>query len=163
MRYSFHAFVAFILFPVCMFGRLGETEQELAARLGPPVSTAKEIIMVQGKGIEFGSELTFRQGDWAIECVIIDGRCAKEVYGKAGDWTEVQIVSVLNSNAQGGRWTDLSPELTKRVSRKWHRGDGAIAIWHLGSGMTLTDPAYERARRNAEANAKAEASRIPNI
>ena len=48
MRHPFHLFAAFALLPMCAFGRLGETEQELAARFGPPVSRVAEIAVVQG-------------------------------------------------------------------------------------------------------------------
>jgi hypothetical protein len=155
MRHSILLHAAFALLPLCAFGRLGESEQELAARYGPPVSRVAEIAAAQGRGVEFGTRLTFRQGDWTVECVMIDGRSAKEVCGKDGDWTGDQVDAVLRASAQGERWTDMSPEITKRVSRKWRRSDGAVAMWNWKLGMTLVHPAYERARRDAEAKAKA--------
>src|ERR1017187_6230486 len=150
MRHSFHLFVAFIVFPIGVFGRLGETEQELVARFGPPVSRVREITLTQNKVIEFGSKLIFRQGDWTIESVMIEGRCGREEYWKAGEWTEDQFVTVLTSNAQGEKWTDLSKAMSKKLAREWHRGDGATAVWNMGSHMTVTHPAYVRAKKRAE-------------
>ena len=155
MRHPFHLYAAFALLPMCAFGRLGETEKELVARYGPPVSRIAEIATARGRGVEFGSRLTFRQGEWSVACVMIEGRSAMEVCGKDGDWTGGQIDAVLHGSAQGERWTDMSPEITKRVSRKWRRSDGAVATWNWKLGMTLLHPSYERARRGAEAMAKA--------
>jgi hypothetical protein len=155
MRHPVHLFAAFALLPMCSFGRLGETEQELVARFGPPVSRVAEVATAHGRGAQFGSRLSFRQGEWSIECTLIEGRSAKEVCGKEGDWTGDQVDTVLHASAQGKRWTEMSPEITKRVSRKWRRSDGAVATWNWKQGMTLVDPAYDRARRDAESKAKA--------
>lgn len=163
MRHPFHILLAFIAFPFYVYGRLGETEQELVARFGPPVSRAREVTLTQSKIIEFGSKLIFRQGDWTIESVMIEGRCAREEYWKAGEWTEDQFVTVLTSNAQGEKWTDLSKAMTKGLMREWHRGDGATAVWSIGTHMMVTHPAYVRAKKRVEDKAKAEASQIPKI
>jgi|CZKI01.1.fsa_nt_gi hypothetical protein len=152
-----------LVIPACVYGRLGETEKELAGRLGAPASKSAEITLAQGKIIEFGSKLTFRQGDWTIECAVIEGRCARVVYAKMGDWTEDQFITVLTSNSQGAKWTDVSKEMTKKLAREWRREDGAVAIWHMGVGMTVTSPAYDRAKQKAEAKAKSDASQIPKI
>jgi hypothetical protein len=155
-------FISFIL-PVIALARLGETEQQLTARFGEPFSRSKEITLTQGKIVDFGSHLTYRQGDWLIECSIIEGRSARESYYKPGDWTEDQFITVLTSNGQGERWTDVSKEQIRKLFREWRRNDGATAEWHLGQSMIVTNPAYLRAKEQAEAKAKADAGRIPKI
>jgi len=160
-RYSYLLLLS--LLPSIAFARLGETEKQLTARFGAVVSRAKEITLTQGKIIEFGLKLTFRRGDWSIECSIIDGRSAREVYYKPGDWTEDQFTTVLASNAQGARWTDISNVAARKFAREWRREDGASATWQMGVAMSVTHPAYRRAKEKAEAKAKADAARIPKI
>ena len=163
MRNTIILVLSLAALPLSLFGRLGETQQELIARFGQPVSTGNEITITQGKFITFGSKITFRQGDWSIDCVLIEGRCARVVYFKKGEWTEDQFRTVLTSNSQGEQWTDVSNEIIRKLKRKWHRGDGASAIWTMGAAMTVTHPAYETAKQRAEAKAKADASQIPKI
>jgi hypothetical protein len=163
MRKCIGMFVGIIALSACAYGRLGETEQELTKRFGPPMSKGNETTLTQGKVVEFGSRLTFRRGDWTIECAIIDGRCARIVYLHPGDWTEDQFTTVLTGNAQGAGWTDISKEMTKKLAREWRRSDAAVAVWHMGTGMSVTNPAYDRAKQKAEARAKADASQIPKI
>jgi hypothetical protein len=142
--------------------RLGETEAELVRRFGAPVSRASERITAQGKFHEIGTGLRFRDGDWTIESTIIDGRCAREAYTKVGEWTEDQFTTVLNSNAQGGKWTRTSKDSMKKAVREWRRDDGATAVWILRT-VTITHPAFDRAKSLAEAKAKAAAARTPNL
>jgi hypothetical protein len=152
-----------LLLPSLAFARLGETETQLSARFGAPASRANEITLTQGKIVEFGLKLTFRQDDWTIESAIIDGRCARETYHKPGDWTDDQFTTILTSNAQGTRWADVSKDSVRKLVREWRRTDGAIAIWQMGVGMSVTHPAYQRAKDKAEANAKTDAARLPKI
>jgi len=154
---------AIIALSACAYGRLGESEQELTKRFGSPALKGNEITLTQGKIVEFGSKLTFRQGDWTIECAIIDGRCARIVYSHPGDWSEDQFTTVLSGNSQGAGWTDISKEMTKKLAREWRRTDAAIAVWHMGTGMIVTNPAYDRAKQKAEARAKADSAQIPKI
>jgi hypothetical protein len=149
--------------PFLAFAHLGDTEQQLIARFGPPLSRGHDLTLTQGKVIEFGSKLSFRQGDWAIECIVIDSRCARVTYSKPGEWSEDQLVAVLTSNAQGGQWTDNSKEMVKKLARDWRRSDGAVATWRMGVSMVVTNPAYDRAKQIVELKAKADASRIPNL
>ena len=108
-----------LLLPFVVYGRLGEKEQQLVARFGVPVATGREITLAQGKVLDFGKTLSFREGVWSIVSVIIDGRCAREVYSKPGDWTEDQFTSILTANSQGALWTDTSQEMIKKLVRKW--------------------------------------------
>lgn len=163
IKHALRALLFLIALPIFVYGRLGETEQELVARFGPPISKLNESTLTQGKVVEFGSKIGFRQGEWTIESVLIEGRCAKEVYSKVGDWTDDQIRAVLTSNSQGEGWADVSKDSTKWLVREWHRTDGAVALWQKGVGMTVIHSAYDRAKQKAEAKAKADASRIPKI
>ena len=152
-----------LLLPFVVYGRLGEKEQQLVARFGVPVATGREITLAQGKVLDFGKTLSFREGVWSIVSVIIDGRCAREVYSKPGDWTEDQFTSILTANSQGALWTDTSQEMIKKLVRKWKRADGAEAIWQAGGAMVITHPAYDKAKKLAETKAKTDASEIPKI
>ena len=149
--------------PVGAWARLGETEAQLVARFGAPTNRTDEITPAQGKWLVFGRRLYFRQGDWSIQCVVVDERCAKEVYQKPGDWTEDQFKAILSSEAQGARWTDRSQEGVKKLRREWRRADGATALWDTLSGMAVTHPAYLRAKQRVEEKAKAEASKVPRF
>jgi hypothetical protein len=149
--------------PAAALARLGETERELVARFGEPRNRTEEITSTQGKMVAFGTRLYFRQGDWSIQCVVIEGRCAKEVYSKPGDWKEDQFQAILSSEAQGAKWTDISETSVKKLKRDWRRSDGATALWQMGVDMTITHPAFVRAKERAEAKAKADASRVPKF
>ena len=162
MRLSRLLFIAAV-FPAMCYGRLGDFESELISRFGPPVARAHEITLAQGKILEFGSTLSFRQGVWSVASVIIDGRCAREAYTKPGDWTQDQFKTILSANSQGASWTDISKEMVKGLVREWHRDDGADAVWHLGGAMVVTNPAYYRAKQAIEQRAKADAAQVPKI
>jgi hypothetical protein len=87
----------------------------------------------------------------------------RKISPKPGDWTDDQFTTILTSNAQGTRWADVSKDSVRKLVREWRRTDGAIAIWQMGVGMSVTNPAYQRAKDKAEANAKADAARLPKI
>jgi hypothetical protein len=152
-----------LLLPISAHARLGDTERELVARFGQPVSRSKELIMAQGKTIELGPKLMFRQGDWYIYCDLIDDRCARISYSKSGAWTDNQILTVLTANAQGAKWTEVSNPNLRNLVRDWKREDGATAHWQAAMSISLSTPAYDRAKRVAEAKAKAAASEIPHL
>lgn len=153
---------------LCLFvysssnARLGETPDELKARFGDPTSTANEITIAQGRILEFGSQLRFKQGDWSIAASIVEGRSVKEVYSHKGDWTEAQFTTVLTGNSQGATWAESDNSGSKKLTRSWKRSDGAAATWAINS-MTVDHPAYGRAKAKAEAKGKAEAGRVPEI
>jgi hypothetical protein len=163
MRSVHCLYVACLIAPLFAFAHLGDTEQQLVARFGRPLSRGRDLMITQGKIIEFGSKLSFRQGDWAIECIVIDSRCTRAIYSKPGEWSEEQLSAVLTSNAQGAIWTDYSKEMTKKLARDWRRSDGAVATWRMGVNMTVTNPAYDREKQKIESKAKADASMVPNL
>lgn len=151
-----------LLLPVVSFARLGETERQLADRFGEPTSRQIQKIIAQGKIIDLCPMLRFKQDDWSITCYLIDGRSSQENYSKQGEWTDEQIELVLTTNAQGAIWTPMKSGSPK-LRREWKRADGATAIWQMGAGFTLIHPAYIRAKEQAEAKAKADASRLPRL
>lgn len=144
--------------------RLGETLAQLQERFGEPTSIHKEqFFSASGsKFVEIGSRHTFRDGDWQIDAVIIEGRSSKESYQKRGQWTDAQVETVLNANSQGAAWTETKPGPSK-ISREWRRADGGTAHWQQSLSLTVVHPAYERQKVKKEAEAKANASRPPRI
>jgi hypothetical protein len=152
-----------LLLPLSAQARLGDTERELTARFGTPAGRSKTYTFAQGRTIELGPEFVFRQDDWTITCDLIDGRCARIAYFKRGDWTDDQILTVLTVNAQGAKWTDVTKAANRYYVRDWKREDGAVAHWQRGMSMTITTPAFERAKKTAEVKAKAAASQIPKL
>ena len=60
-------------------GRMGETEQEAAARYGEPVSEGGEIVKPL---LEEARELRYKFQDWRVRCVFIDGRTEVITYMK---------------------------------------------------------------------------------
>lgn len=152
----------FIVITGSCWARLGEKENELVARFGEPVMRGKETHPAQGKMWELGPRLYFRQGDWNIVSVLVDGRVAQEEYGKVGSWTPEQVQAVLSANAQGAKWTETTKS-GATFSRNWKRADGAVAEWVQGGRFTFTTPAFGRAKELAEAKAKAAAKQTPKI
>lgn len=145
--------------------RLGETVAQLQERFGEPIAIRKEqFFSASGhKFIEIGTCYTFRDGDWQIEAVIIDGRSSKESYQKKGEWTDAQVATVLNANSQGAAWKETGQAALKKMMREWTRADGGSAKWVQSSSMILLHPAYERQKMKKEAEAKAASSRPPRI
>jgi hypothetical protein len=152
----------FIALTGSCWARLGEKEHELVARFGQPVMRGKQSHSAQGKMWELGPRLYFKQDDWNIVSVLIDGRVAHEEYGKVGSWTAEQVQAVLSANAQGAKWTETTKS-GATLSRNWKRADGAVAEWVQGGGFTFTTPAFGRAKELAEAKAKAAAKHTPKI
>jgi hypothetical protein len=163
MRIARYVSLVLLAAPLLVFAHLGDTEQQLVTRFGPPLSRGRDIAISQGKFIEFGSKLAFKEGEWTIECIVIDGRCARTTYSKPGEWSEDQLTAVLASNSQGERWTDNSKEMVRKLARDWRRSDGATATWRMGVSMVVTNPTYDRAKQEIETRAKADATRIPNL
>lgn len=143
--------------------RLGETEAEMVKRFGAPAMRSKHSTFAQGKSLEMGPTLYFRQDDWSIGCDLVDGRCVRIAYSKPGEWTTEQISLVLAYNSQGASWSETGKPGTASFARSWKRADGATAEWKRGSGMQMVVPAYERAKKTVEAKAKAAASAKPKI
>lgn len=144
--------------------RLGDSEAELLKRFGDPIRRSGHMISAQGKSYEMGRRFIFKQDDWTITCIVVDGRCMKIQYGKRGDWTEEQFQLVLSANSQGTAWTETSKASVAKMLRSWKRSDGSIAQWSKPEGsIELTWSAYDRAKAAVETRAKAESSKKPKI
>lgn len=156
-------FLYLLLLTSTSYARLGETENQLIERFGAPVLRAKHQIIAQGKMIDLGPRLLFREGDWRIACDLIDGKCARITYTKPGDWTEDQVQLVLSNNAQGAKWSETSKPGAAKMLRDWKRSDGSVARWSRPEGFTVTWDFYLKAKARAEERARVEASRKPKI
>ena len=151
-------FLLLVAFPATVLARLGESETELIARFGDPVSKTKEAAIVQGEEVVFGTRYSFREGRWTMTCSLVEDRCARISYSYPGEWGEEQFSLFLSRNSQGLEWTDVTKPAAKKIMRAWDRTDSGTASWS-GNAMTVVAPAYVRAKESAEAKAKAEALR----
>jgi hypothetical protein len=153
-----------LICPIAASARLGETETELVKRFGVTKNVSRHVTFAQGKSITLGPAFFFQQEDWSIQCDLIDGRCMRISYHKPGDWTEEQVRLVLNSNAQGAKWTETTEPKVATLRRTWKRSDGSTASWDKAGSMQLTWSAYDKARKAAEEKARVEsASKKPKI
>lgn len=155
--------ICILCFSAHAVARLGETESELIARFGTPTGRSSHSIFAQGKRIDMGPVIVFRQDEWSISCDLVDGKCMRISYSKPGDWSEDQIRLVLNTNTQGASWTETSKPSIARLQRTWKRIDGSTATWQLGSGMSLVWDAYNVKKAAVEERAKVEARKKPKI
>lgn len=154
--------LSFLAGAISLHARLGENEAQLDARFGQPVLQAVHNIIAQGKIINLGPRRIYREGDWTIDCDLIDGKCVRVRYHKPGEWTEDQFQLVLNANSQGARWSDVSNPAHVKLKREWKRSDGSTAEWTVSS-ITVVWQAYAVAKAKAEERARIEASRKPKI
>lgn len=155
--------VTFLLLVTSVFARIGENHDELIARFGQPVSQSSYKYPFMERMLEIGPELIFKQNDWIVKCVMIDGRCAYISYQKKDQWTKDQIDKVLSSNDQGVKWTEMTL-FPGGSTRSWKRDDGILGYWsELGRVFSIESPTYNHAIEGAKAKAKVEASKMPNI
>ena len=140
-------FLALLVLALCLavpaWGRIGETEAQLVARFGEPVTRWPCTFSEAGKRFELCPSVTFALREWIITCDLIDGVCARICYLRTGNWDESHFESILDANRYGGCWTDLIPAKLKPLMRKWRRDDGITAEWVAGS-LVITAPLYEK-------------------
>jgi hypothetical protein len=122
--------------------RIGDTESQLVARFGKPVS--------QEGGLN--GSLRFAFAEWLVTCDMVDGLCGRISYSKVGEWTEEVFDKLLLANGRASEWTDLTSPNVKKLQRKWKRADGAIAQWVTGC-LLITSPRYEKAQAVADSEA----------
>jgi len=154
------------------WARLGETPEQLAVRLGA-ASSFKQVVNVfaNGHAYPIGQILNFSKEDWSVACYMINGSCAKITYVKTAPFTDDDINTILNNEAQGSKWAQSVSTTTVIDSiflpmmkvREWKRADGAQAQI-IDKSFTLTAPEYQRAVDAANGQAKAEAEKkMPNL
>jgi hypothetical protein len=157
------------------WARLGETPEQMQARLGPPSPYPREDhVLANGKAYPLGQILNYGKEGWSVECVMINGTCAKITYVKTtpgATLTDDDINTILKNEAQGSQWTQAVNSTTIIDSiilptfkvRLWKRADGATAQT-VATGFTLISPEYQKAVDAANALAKADADKkIPNL
>ena len=157
-------FAALVLLLLASSGhaRLGENEAQLVERYTKPIMRSPEMIIDQGKTLPIADNLHFKQGDWHIIARMTGGRCESITYLKKGEWTEEQFRHVLESNGGRSLWEERKTP-TPKTHREWKRRDSATATWRMPDGITLSTPAFDRAREAVKKKAKADASTLPKI
>jgi hypothetical protein len=141
--------------------RLTEKEDELIKRFGPVRGKAESHRSFQGRRYVVGTDLRFQSDQWRIAALLIDGRCAQINYSKVGDWTEEQIIGLLDRNGGSAMYQKSGTGLGKS-HRTWKRADGVTAVFSLGQ-LTLTHPLYERRLEVLKAKAEAESKAAPKF
>jgi hypothetical protein len=141
--------------------RLTEKENELVARFGKVELRDPEITSIQGRTYNIGTNLHFRSEHWRITALLIDDRCARITYRKIGDWTDEQIVGLLDRNGGAGTYKEEQNRLGKSY-RTWKQVNGVTAVFRLNT-LTLTHPLYERRLALLKAKADAESKRPPKF
>ncbi len=155
------------------WARLGETPEQLEARLGPAAQIKRvDQVYANGRTYPVGQIWNFGKDGWSVECVFVNGKCAKITYVKpSSPLTDEDINTILNNEAQGSKWAESVSTTTVIDSifapmakvREWKRADGADARIIYNS-FTLTAPEYQRAVDAANQQAKAEAAKkMPNL
>ena len=134
-------FLLALILPSLAQARIGENQEQLQQRFGPPTSARAERIFVQGKIVTI-SIFSFRQDDWIVDVFMTQDRSTRETYNKPAEWTEEQISFVLTTNSQGKKWEETTAPSSANVSRNWKRPDGVTLGWVRGKGLTVTHPAY---------------------
>ncbi len=158
----FFAAIAALLLATSSYARLGETEAQLVERYAKPIMRSPESIIDQGKILSVADNLHFSSGDWNVIARMTGGKCESITYTKKGDWTEEQFRHVLESNGGRSLWEERTTP-TPNMRRTWVRRDSATAEWRIFQGITLSTPAFERARDAVKKKAKADASKLPKI
>ena len=92
---------------------LGEAQQEVVAREGPPI----EENHAKGTAI-------YRNGPWKIDVTYANGIAKQVTVTKLDSLTEDEIQSILAKNADGATWRELQINGDTRI---WQRSDLATA------------------------------------
>lgn len=79
--------------------RLGETKEQLEARLGKPLSESNE------RGYKI---LLFKKENFSILCLLSDNKTVSIIYQKNLGFTESEVQAILEKNSTGGGWVEFS-------------------------------------------------------
>ena len=153
--------VLFLMLVAVAYARLGETRDELVARLGRVRTESHHSVIAQGAISPLGPALFFHKDQWHIQCDLAAGRCARITYTKKGEWTEAQFGTLLENNSQGKKWNEAQG--SSRMIRKWRRNDGASAKWQFTGAMEIISPEYEKAKAAREAELAKKAKAKPDL
>jgi len=151
----------FLALLAAAYARLGESREELVARLGRVRLESQHFITAQRQLSPLGPALFFEKDQWGIQCDMVDGRCARITYQKKGIWTPEQITMLLQNNAQNQKWSETRD--SAKTIRKWVRSDSGTARWLFTGSMEFVSPAYLAAKARREAELKALAERKPDL
>ena len=151
----------FLLLAISAFARLGETPDEISARVGRNTLESKHYIPVQGKMVPLGRTLFFQKEEWGIQCDLIDQKCGRITYTKKGDWTEAQKQDLLVSNAQTAKWIEAKD--SNKMIRKWNRSDGGFAEWKFTGEMIITSYSYVLAKNVLEKSLNLRSKELPGL
>lgn len=140
MRFSL--FVLLLLLAVSASARVGENEQELAARYGALIGREPARKFAQGKMHIYGERLRFRFEFWTVGAVLIGGRCEEINYTLEGKWTDPHFRRLLEIN---GGWAEWTEQKTRNPDnhRDWRRRDQTSANWGL-TGFLVRTPVAEK-------------------
>ncbi len=141
--------------------RLTEKEPDLIKRFGPVVSRGDSRTSFEGRSFTVGKILSFRSDQWTIDTLMIDDRCSRITYRKVGNWTDEQIIGLLDRNGGYGTYKEERTGLGKSF-RKWKQADGTLAQFSAND-LTLTHPTYERRLALLKAKAQAESKQAPKF
>jgi hypothetical protein len=135
-------FVVNLVLAVPAAARIGETEQELAARYGAVATRQPARKSVQGKLQIYGERLGFRFEFWTVSAIVVAGRCEEINYALEGRWTDPHFRRLLEMN---GGWTEWTEQKTRNPDnhRHWLRRDQATANWGLTGFMVRTPAAVK--------------------
>ena len=159
--------ILLILCSLSADARLNDSRLDLTQRFGQPRAEKMDQF--------FGSrECTFSHDGWTIRAWLINGRCHRISYsnsaaGSAG-MTEAQIVSLMESNADGATWKkDLSQEnmatvlMGRFTNHHYSRSDQKAYCVKGGSSLTFKSDHWITLEVRAKAEKMGPATAVPDF
>ncbi|PTY03122.1 hypothetical protein DB347_22630 [Opitutaceae bacterium EW11] len=153
--------VVFLSVWIVAYAHLGDTREELEARLGAVRRESNHATAAQGRVHILGPSFEFEKDGWRLRCDMIDGKCVRISYARRGGWTQEQMDTLLEENAQGAKW--MLGIMPSKRSRFWDRSDGGRANWESSGRMDFVSPEYTKAQRSLEDELKRKAQEKPKL
>jgi len=145
------------------FARLGETEEDLAARYGQPTSKPIDLAPAYQEYLGIASEhaprtLTYKKDGFSIEVCFIGGHSERETLSRqTTDLSLEETQQFLDLNARGAQW--------KVVRKRLNKEGGSIPVgWELNQGSAFAEvkegalSIYSQKFKELEAKQNAEAA-----
>jgi hypothetical protein len=152
-----------VMAQTAVVGAIHETEQDLIKRYGVVKNRTPERIHAQGRSYTVGENLHFQTDDWHIRALLIEGRCEKIHYNKAGNWSEAQIRHLLGINRGQTQWAEQKTP-NPSLRREWLRHENTRAVWQKAMhGFVVTTAMVERATHAAQSLAAKQAAQLPDF